>query len=164
MTRDNRIALPSGAEKVLWMRNFLIECRAVSEDTGGVLSLLDFTVAPNDGPPLHIHHNEDETFLVLDGTFTIQIGDTTYDVSRGGCVFGARDVKHGFVNTGSSPGRLLVVATPAGLEHYFEEGGGPAQARTLPPPAGAPDLELVTRVGAKYRFDVVGPQLRGGSF
>jgi mannose-6-phosphate isomerase-like protein (cupin superfamily) len=163
MTIDNRIALPSGAEKALWMRNFLIECRAVSEDTGGVLSLLDFTVGPNDGPPLHIHHNEDETFLVLDGTFTIQIGDTTYDVSRGGCVFGARHVKHGFVNTGSSPGRLLVVATPAGIEHYFEEGGGLAQARTLPPPAGAPDLELVTRVGAKYRFEVVGPPLRGAS-
>jgi len=160
MAVDNRVLLPSGAEKALWMRNFLIECRAVSEDTGGVLSLLEFTVAPNDGPPVHLHHDEDETFFVLDGTFSIQIGDTTYDVSRGGCVFGAREVKHGFVNIGTSPGRLLVVATPAGIEGYFEESGGRALASTLPPPAGAPDLELAARLGLKYRFEVLGPPLR----
>lgn len=154
------LAIPSGTEKVLWMRNFLIECRAVSEDTGGALSLMEFRVAPDDGPPMHTHHLEDETFLVLEGTFLIQVGDRQYEVSRGGCVFGARETQHGFVNTGSSPARLLVIATPAGLEGYFEESGGIAKATTLPPPAGAVDMELATRLGEKYGFDVVGPPLR----
>ena len=160
MTVGGRPILPVGTEKALSMRNFLIECRAISEDTRGTVSLLEFTVAPNDGPPMHTHHNEDETFLVLEGTFVIQIGGRQFEVNRGGCVFGAREVMHGFVNAGTAPGRLLVVATPAGIEGYFEESGGVAQARTLPPPAGAPDLELVAKLGKKYRFDVQGPPLR----
>jgi mannose-6-phosphate isomerase-like protein (cupin superfamily) len=160
MTVGGRLTLPSGAEKVLWMRNFLIECRAISEDTGGAVALLEFTVAPNDGPPTHTHHNEDETFLVLDGTFMIQIGETQFEVSRGGCVFGPRELMHGFVNAGTAPAKLLVVATPAGIEGYFEEAGGVAKARTSPPPAGAPDMELAARLGRKYKFDVVGPPLR----
>ena len=159
MTAD-RTAIPSGTEKVLWMRNFLIECRALTEDTGGALSLMEFTVAPDDGPPLHTHHLEDETFFVLDGTFLIQVGERQFEVSRGGCVFGARETMHGFVNAGTSPGKLLVIATPAGLEGYFEESGGIAKARTLPPPAGAVDMELATRLGRKYGFDIVGPPLR----
>ena len=155
-----RVAIPSGNEKVLWMRNFLVECRALSEDTGGVLSLMEFTVAPDDGPPMHTHHLEDETFFVLEGSFLIQVGDRRYEVNRGGCVFGARETQHGFVNSGASPAKLLVIATPAGLEHYFEESGGTALARTLPPPAGAVDMELATRLGKKYGFDVVGPPLQ----
>ena len=160
MTSGGRVTLPSGTEKMLWMRNFLIEARAVAADTGGTLSLLEFTVAPHDGPPLHTHHNEDETFLVLDGTFVIQIGERQFEVTRGGCVFGPRELMHGFVNAGSEPGKLLVVATPAGIEGYFEESGGLAKARTLPPPAGAPDMELAATLGRKYNFDVLGPPLR----
>jgi hypothetical protein len=67
---------------------------------------------------------------------------------------------HGFVNAGTSPGKLLVIATPSGLEGYFEESGGIAQATTLPPRAGPVDMELATRLGKKYGFDVVGPPLR----
>ena len=44
-------------------------------------------------------------------------------MSRGGCVFGPRELVHGFVNTGVFAGRLLVVATPAGLENYFRKRG-----------------------------------------
>jgi quercetin dioxygenase-like cupin family protein len=156
----DRVAIPSGTEKVLWMRNFLIECRALSEHTGEALSLMEFTVAPGDGPPMHIHHLEDETFFVLEGTFVIQVGERQFEVSRGGCIFGARETMHGFVNAGTSPGKLLVIATPAGLERYFEESGGIARATTLPPPAGPVDMELATRLGKKYGFDVVGPPLR----
>jgi hypothetical protein len=70
--------------------------------------------------------------------------------------------RRAFVSTGNSPGRLLVVATPAGIEHYFEEAGGLDQARTLLPAAGAPDLELVTRTGTKFGFDLLGPPLSKG--
>jgi quercetin dioxygenase-like cupin family protein len=159
MSVSEPLTLPSAAETVLWMRNFLIVCRALAKDTGGALSVLEFTVAHGDGPPFHTHHNEDETFLVLDGRFFIQIGDTRYDVRPGGCVFGPRHLPHGFVNAGPLPARLLVIATPAGIEGYFAESGRPAAARRLPEPAGAPDLELASRLGAKYKFDVVGPPL-----
>jgi len=154
------VLIPSGDEKVLWMRNYLIECRAVAEETNGTLSVMEFTIPPKDGPPVHKHHDEDETYYVLEGTFLIQVGSGLYEVTSGGCVFGPREVTHGFVNAGSAPGRLLVIATRAGIEDYHEESGQPARARTLPPPAGAPDMELMTGLAEKYRFELMGPPLR----
>lgn len=156
-TAGERVVLPSGKEKAIWMRNFLILCRVVGEETGGAIALLEFTVAPNDGPPLHTHHNEDETFFVLDGNFLIQVGERLADVSAGGCVFGPRDVTHGFLNAGAVPAKLLVVATPAGCEGYFEELGRPADAKVLPSPAVAVDMELAATIGRKYNCDIVGP-------
>jgi len=141
------------------MRNFLIERRAVGAETGGTLTVLEFTVAPNDGPPLHIHHGEDETYYVLEGTFVVQVGTELYELTPGGCVFGPREVRHGFVNAGSGPGRLLIIATPAGMERYHEESGRPANARRLPPQAGAVDMELAAALAEKYRFEVVGARL-----
>jgi quercetin dioxygenase-like cupin family protein len=35
--------------------------------------------------------------------------------------FGPRDIPHAFQNVGDSPGRLLVVTTPSGLERFFEQ-------------------------------------------
>jgi ABC-type molybdenum transport system ATPase subunit/photorepair protein PhrA len=61
---------------------------------------------------------------------------------------------------------LLGILTRSGAAVLFvthsidEESGGIARARALPNPAGAPDLELVARVGSKYGFDVAGPPLR----
>ena len=68
-------------------------------------------------------------------------------------------VRHGFVTAGSGPGRLLIIATPAGMERYHEESGRAANARTLPPQAGAGDIELAAALAEKYRFEVVGPRL-----
>src|SRR5262245_20253444 len=43
------------------------ELLATAEQTGGALGLVRQTVAPNSGPPAHIHHAEDEFFYVVSG-------------------------------------------------------------------------------------------------
>ena len=46
-----------------------------SEETEGNVSVIVNTVPPRwDGPPLH-HHAFDESFYVLDGELTFQLGD-----------------------------------------------------------------------------------------
>ena len=40
------------------------------EQTGGTLTVVAGTQAPNSGPPLHIHRNEDEFFLLLEGRYS----------------------------------------------------------------------------------------------
>jgi mannose-6-phosphate isomerase-like protein (cupin superfamily) len=144
---------------MLGMRSYLIQCRAVGEETGETLTVLEFTVPPNEGPPLHIHHNEDETYYVLEGTFVIQVGTKVYELTPGGCVYGPRGVTHAFVNAGSKPGKLLIIATPAGMEHYHEEAGKMADARMSAPQAIALDAQLAVALAEKYRFEVVGPPL-----
>jgi len=52
--------------------------------------------------------------------------------------FGPRGTPHAFQNIGETPGRLLVITTPSGLERFFEE-----FAALLPGPAGPDALAAV---------------------
>ena len=44
------------------------------EETGGAFFMADISVVPGGGTPPHIHHREDESFHLLEGTLTIQVG------------------------------------------------------------------------------------------
>jgi quercetin dioxygenase-like cupin family protein len=48
---------------------------ATSRQTGGVYTLHEIRVSPNNGPPPHIHSREDESFFVLEGEVEFQVGD-----------------------------------------------------------------------------------------
>ena len=57
------------------------------EQTGGTLAMFIDETPPGSGPPLHIHHNEDETCYVLEGEYEILVGDERITVSAGGSAF-----------------------------------------------------------------------------
>ena len=54
----------------------LTEILATREQTGGALGLFRQTIAPNSGPPAHVHQTEDEFFYVVSGEFSIKLGNT----------------------------------------------------------------------------------------
>lgn len=92
-----------------------------SEESGGVVSLVENTVPANwEGTPLH-HHAFDEAFHVLDGELTLQVGDEVLTRGPGETAFAPRDVHHAVANHGDAPARYLLVCTPAGFERYFDE-------------------------------------------
>jgi len=70
-------------------------------------------------------------------------------VSTGGIAFGPRGTPHAFQNIGETPGRLLVITTPSGLERFFEE-----FAVLLPGLAGP---EALTAVGHANWIEFTGP-------
>jgi len=45
------------------------------EQTEGRLYQIHITEQRGSGPPLHIHHNADETFYVIDGQLSVFVGD-----------------------------------------------------------------------------------------
>lgn len=91
-----------------------------SEDTGGLLTFMEVTTAPGGGPPLHTHEAEDETFFVVAGRYAVYLGDEVHELGPGDLVYGPRGVPHKFRNIDGSPSRLVVVATPGGVEGFFE--------------------------------------------
>jgi len=73
------------------------------------------------GQPPHIHHREEETFYLQQGTLTIQVGGKAQVASPGDFICLPRGVAHSFQNTGNVEAKFLLVAVPAGLERFFEE-------------------------------------------
>lgn len=136
------IALPTGDS---------ITIKAGTGETRGALSVFESVHAPRSGPPKHTHRREDELWWVLDGCYRFQVGDDFVDLERGGMAFGPRDVPHAFQNTGDTPGRLLVIATPAGIEEFFE--------RSAALRATAADPEQIAEVASAFGIDFIGPPL-----
>ena len=96
------------------------------EQTGGAFFMAEVSVPPGGGNPPHIHRREEETFYIQQGTLTVQVGDQTLTVSAGDFACLPRGVAHCFQNTGNVDAKFLLVATPAGLEKFFEEAFYPA--------------------------------------
>lgn len=129
-----------------------------AEQTDGALSAVEMHVTPDfAGPPLHTH-DFDETFYVLAGDLTFQLGDALLTVGAGGTAFAPRGVPHTLANLSGRPASYLLLCTPAAFERYFARIA--ADQRGIEPPAWArgpiPD---VTTVGPQ----IVSPATRGWS-
>ena len=96
--------------------------KARSGQTGGALTAWESTAAPGEGPPLHLHVNEDECMYVLEGQLRLRLDDTDHTAPAGSFVFIPRGLPHAWQNTGAGPARVLFVFTPAspGMERFFE--------------------------------------------
>ena len=93
------------------------------EDTGGTYCLYELLAQPGEGTRKHIHSREDEAFYVLEGEFQVQCGEQNSLLHAGDTISLPKGVPHLFTNIGHTSGRLLGIATPAGLERFFEEIG-----------------------------------------
>ena len=90
-----------------------------SEESDGVVSIIDNTVPANwPGPFLH-KHDFDEAFYVLEGELTFQVEDAVVTKRAGELAFAPRGVAHTLANRSDAPARYVLVCTPAGFERYF---------------------------------------------
>ena len=61
--------------------------KARGEQTNGMLTLFENVIAPGDGPQLHTHADEDESWYVLQGALRFRLGDALADAPAGSFVF-----------------------------------------------------------------------------
>lgn len=74
------------------------------------------------GPPLHLHHKQDEWFFVIRGEFKVQVGDEVLILKEGDSAFAPRKVPHTFSKTSEGVGQMMVLFQPAGkMEDFFIE-------------------------------------------
>ena len=150
-------AIPNTTGEAFWWQGSLMTIKARAAYTGGALGLVEGAFYAGFGPPLHVHHHEDEGMLVLDGEIRFRQGTEEFIAGPGTLVWVPREVPHAF--TVQSPtARALVIVTPGGFEQMFVEGGVPASDATAPPTQGY-DPDAARALAEKFGFDVVGPQL-----
>jgi|SRR3954451_19054691 mannose-6-phosphate isomerase-like protein (cupin superfamily) len=121
------------------------------EETNGALAAFESIAPSGEGPPLHVHRNEDEIWYALAGSFRIKLDGEVRDAQPGTFAFIPRGVTHTWQSVGDEPGRLLVILAPAGLDRFFQrfaEATGYASAE-----------EAFRGLGSEAGMDVVGPPL-----
>ena len=143
-------------DRMIWTFNMLMDVKASAEETGGALSVIDSWLTPAANPPMHVHHDKDEAFFVLEGEVAFFLADAQPRLAGAGdLVFGPRRVPHRF-EVRTPQARILVIGTPGGAERFFQELGEPAAAPTLPEPH-APDVERVVAVAADHQIEILSP-------
>ena len=151
------IAHGPGEGDHFWFFGGLTTIKADGAQTGGRVMVTEQIAPRGGGSPLHVHHNEDEWFYVLEGELTVWVGGETVVAGAGSFVFGPRDVPHTFV-VSSEQARFLLVTEPAGFEGFIHALGTPVATPELPPtPAAPPNMEPVLRAAAEHGMEILGP-------
>src|SRR5246127_3974639 len=86
-----------------------IAVRLSSKDTNGAYAIAESVVVPGCSPPMHLHRNEEEHFVVLAGAYRILIEDKVFDAPVGTSVTVPRGFRHSWRNISNETSRLLVI-------------------------------------------------------
>ena len=150
-----RLASGEGLADV-WWKSGRATIKAGPGETGNAFSQLVMDEPRGSGTPLHVHHNEDETFYVLEGQVTMFVGDERIDLEAGDYCFGARGVPHAYL-VRSERARMLVTISPSGSEQLFVSLGVPVTSAEPPTDAVMPPLPEMARLFAGYGAEILGP-------
>src|SRR5438876_6936963 len=76
---------------------------ATGDDTNGKYALWEAIVPPGGGPPPHVHSRVEESFYILEGEITFQIGDQRIMTTAGTFANMPVGTPHSFKNESSKP-------------------------------------------------------------
>jgi mannose-6-phosphate isomerase-like protein (cupin superfamily) len=62
--------------------------------------------------PLHLHHNDDEAWYVLEGKLCVKVGEDAVEASAGAAVLVPRGTPHTYWNPDPAPVRYLLIMPP----------------------------------------------------
>ena len=113
--------------------------------------MLELVAGPRNGAPMHVHKNEDEHFIVLEGTLHIANGDKTLDAPAGTAVTVRKGVPHAWCNLSETPLRMLLVFSPGHIERLFRE-------------VAARENDDIATILDKFGCLIVGPALLEGVY
>jgi quercetin dioxygenase-like cupin family protein len=126
--------------------------KVTGDETGGAFDYFVVEVAPHGGPPLHVHHEQEESLHVLSGRFKVRVGDDEQVVERGGFAFMPSGLPHAFLNLTDEDAEVVVVYTPGGGHRFYEELGPLTRE-------GTPDRAEVAACFERHGMTLLGPPL-----
>lgn len=145
--RTGFVYLP-GEGKTITVAGEAITFKAVSEETNGAWTLMEFSVPPHfAGPPPHWHKKELEAFYVLSGVLTLQLEERTTQSPAGSFALVPPGVVHTFANQEDEPVTFLSLLSPGGFEGFVDELAEMMNKEATWPPA---DMGRYAALNEKY--------------
>jgi mannose-6-phosphate isomerase-like protein (cupin superfamily) len=123
-----------------------LECEA--------FDLVEIEGRRGDMPPLHVHHDADETFLVLEGQVSLHLPDRSVVLGPGESCFAPRGVPHVY-RVESDTARWFGIGNPPGFADFVREASDPAEDDGFPPER-APDIERIGAAAARQGIELLG--------
>lgn len=105
------------------------------------------------GPPLHVHATQEDSFFVLDGVLTAQLGDDVVELGPGDFASAPPGVPHSFTNAdaGQPVCRVQFLLTPGiGFDRYIDQ---------VDAVVASGDSTAMGRLNALFGVTVVGPRV-----
>ena len=124
-----------------------LRIRVTAAQTMQAYSVIEVVADPHNGVPLHVHNNEEEHFIVLDGTLDIAVGNRRWNAAAGSCVTVKRGEPHAWCNPSDRPLHMLVVFSPGRIEGLLRAA------------AGVDNVDKVAAIVGRYGTQLIGPPL-----
>ena len=142
-------------------RHFLNHLATTKVDAGesGSMSAIEFVAPKGFGPPLHVHEDDDEVMIVLDGEVAFRSGDREQIGTAGSTVFLPHGVPHTFQVLSESARFTTVAARLHGAPLFggFVSELGDDLAEPVTPPPVEIDPAAVAESGARHGITILGP-------
>jgi mannose-6-phosphate isomerase-like protein (cupin superfamily) len=98
---------PPGEGEALWLLGDTYTLTISGEQTGGAFTLLEAVVPPGGGPPPHIHHLEDEVFVILEGELAVTVAGRALPAPVVTVISVPKGTQHSYAVVGTAPVRML---------------------------------------------------------
>ena len=142
-------------------RHFLNHLATTKVDAGddGSMAAIEFSAPKGFGPPLHIHSEEDELMVVLEGEVAFRSGDDEQIGTAGSTVYLPHGVPHTFQVLSESARITTVAARLHGAPlfgKFVAELGSDLDSPVLPDPVEI-DPGAVAEAAARHGMTILGP-------
>lgn len=154
--------MATNSSKGYWFLNTYVQVRISGDKNADGISVLEHRAYYGDSPPLHIHHTEDEIFVVLEGEFRFVIGANEHRLKAGETILAPKGIPHAYRVESQAGGRWLTITTGHDFENFVKAVSRQAESDTLPEPLGPPSDEFkatLAKKSAAFNIEIVGPPL-----
>ncbi|MBN9415316.1 hypothetical protein ABS71_04110 [bacterium SCN 62-11] len=125
----------------------LVRFKVLGEDTNHAMEMYEREVPPHCvGADPHLHHTTVETFYVVEGHPTIQVGEVRRAFGPGSTLVVPMGTTHGFWNETEQPVKVLITFSPSLGHHEFFRGLSKLKA-------GPPEEYVEKLAELRRRFD-----------
>jgi len=146
----------------LWFINTTVIIRVPPELGKDGTCVMEHHAPVGDSPPLHVHHDQDEVFVLLAGKARIRLSGRDIEARTGDCLLVPKGEPHSYLATSAEGIQFLTITRGDGFVGLVRELGRAADTDGLPAPGGLPSLQeqsALAQMARKHGVEFVGPPL-----